>query len=126
MKKGFIVILTIVSIFVLIGYVAYSAIDRNLQELYRIEVQPLALADVADGEYKGRYSVFPVTVSVKVTVSDHKITSIEILEHINGQGSKAESIISEIIRTQSIKVDVISGATYSSQVIKLAVFKALE
>ncbi|PKM88674.1 MAG: FMN-binding domain-containing protein [Firmicutes bacterium HGW-Firmicutes-10] len=126
MKKGFIVILTIVSIFVLIGYVAYSAIDRNLQELYRIEVQPLALADVADGEYTGRYSVFPVTVSVKVTVSDHKITFIEILEHINGQGSKAESIIYEIIRTQSIKVDVISGATYSSQVIKLAVSKALQ
>ena len=126
MKKGFIVILTIVSIFVLIGYVAYSAIDRNLHELYRIEVQPLALADVADGEYTGRYSVFPVTVSVKVTVSDHKITFIEILEHINGQGSKAESIIYEIIRTQSIKVDVISGATYSSQVIKLAVSKALQ
>jgi len=126
MKKGFIVILSIVSIFVILGYVAYSVIDRNLQELYRIEVQPLALADVADGEYTGRYSVFPVTVSVKVTVSDHKITFIEILEHINGQGSKAESIIYEIIRTQSIKVDVISGATYSSQVIKLAVSKALQ
>lgn len=126
MKKGFIVILTIVSIFVLIGYVAYSAIDRNLQELYRIEIEPLSLVDVADGDYTGRYSVFPVTVSVKVTVIDHKITFIEILEHINGQGSKAETIINEIIRTQSIEVDVISGATYSSQVIKLAVSKAIE
>ena len=46
--------------------------------------------------------------------------SIEILEHFNGQGQKAEAILENIIASQTLGVDGISGATYSSTAIKQA------
>ena len=53
------------------------------------------------------------------------ITDITILEHQNGQGDDAVQIISDIIDAQHLNVDLISGASYSSKVILLAVFDAL-
>jgi uncharacterized protein with FMN-binding domain len=73
----------------------------------------------------GSYSVFPVSVDVEVEVSNHVITSILITKHDNGQGTPAEVIIDDVILAQSIDVDSISGATYSSKVILLAIKDAL-
>lgn len=125
MKRWIKVLVAVLSVFLIICITAYFVIERNLKNLKYIVIDPIELSEVEDGIYKGKYSSIPVSATVQVSVVDHKIVSIEIIEHINGQGSKAESIIDEIIRTQSIDVDVISGATYSSQVIKQAISKAL-
>jgi len=43
--------------------------------------------------------------------------SFTILEHDNGKGGKAEKIVDDVIKAQSLNVDVVSGATVSSKVI---------
>jgi uncharacterized protein with FMN-binding domain len=111
---------------VIIGLGAYYIIYQNLKNLVYKVIDPIELNEIEDGIYTGKYSAIPVSATVQVTIDDHKIVAIDIIEHFNGQGSKAENIIDEIIRVQSIDVDVISGATYSSQVIKLAISKALK
>jgi uncharacterized protein with FMN-binding domain len=108
------------------GYAAYFIIERNLNGLDEVVITPIDFSTVEDGEYQGKYSAFPVSVTVDVSVIDHRITKIKIIEHNNGQGGDAEAIIEEIIRVQSLDVDVISGATYSSQVIKLAIADAFK
>jgi uncharacterized protein with FMN-binding domain len=114
-------------VFVLfLSYVAYLTIERNLEGLDEVKITPLELSLINDGEYQGKYSAFPVSVTVEVSVVNHRITNIDIIEHNNGQGGKAEVIVDEVIRMQSLDVDVISGATYSSQVIKLAIADALK
>jgi uncharacterized protein with FMN-binding domain len=48
------------------------------------------------------------------------------LEHRNGQGEAAEVIPQMVVDAQSLQVDAISGATFSSKVILLAIEDALK
>lgn len=124
-KRGKIFIALIVFILVA-SYAAYFIIERNLKGLEEVKITPVDLSLIKDGDYQGKYSAFPVSVKVEVSVADHRITKIDIIEHNNGQGGEAEAIVDEVIRLQSLDVDVISGATYSSQVIKLAIADAFK
>ncbi len=67
------------------------------------------------------------TLKVKVVISGGKITSIEVVENHDDSSylNRAEALIGNIISSQSTNVDVISGATYSSNGIKSAVRDAL-
>ena len=66
-------------------------------------------------------------MKVKVVISGGKIASIEVVENHDDRSylNRAEALISNIISSQSTNVDVISGATYSSNGIKSAVRDAL-
>ncbi|MGI6213712.1 MAG: FMN-binding protein [Christensenellales bacterium] len=101
-------------------------IRKNLKQLEAEQFGAIDLSEIEDGEYIGSFSVFPVAAKVKVTIVDHEITKIDILEHDNGRGKSAEVITEDIIEQQSLDVDVITGATHSSKVILLAVEDALE
>ena len=85
----------------------------------------LDIINVPDGVYVGEYDVGFVYAKVEVTVQNGVITNIDILEHKNGRGSRAEVVVDRIIEEQKIDVDEISGATNSSIVIKKAVENAL-
>ena len=62
---------------------------------------------------------------MKVFVKDHKIERIELVKHRNGKGAPAEAITGKVVEAQSLQVDAISGATYSSKVILQAIENAL-
>jgi uncharacterized protein with FMN-binding domain len=94
--------------------------------LLNVEIKEINLTQIEDGKYIGRYEVFPVAVEVEVAILDHKISKIKIIEHENGQGGPAEVIIDKVIEKQSLEVDVIAGATYSSKVILKAIEDALD
>lgn len=84
------------------------------------------LALCEDGQYEGSFDAIIVAATVKVTLKDHQITAIEILEHKTDRGHKAEPITELVIATQSLEVDTVSGATNSSTVILMAIQDALE
>lgn len=125
MKKLLIILGGLVLVVVIIAVVFYQITQDGLNKLADITLNDLNLDQVADGSYDGSYSVFPVSVEVTVTVSDHIITEIDITKHDNGQGQAGEVIIEDVLEAQSLEVDVISGATYSSKVILLAIQDAL-
>ncbi len=83
--------------------------------------------DLADGVYKGSATGFSGPVTVAVTIMDKKITSIDILSSTDDEAffNKAKGVIDRIISSQSFDVDVVSGATYSSNGIIGAVKNAL-
>ena len=81
-----------------------------------------------DGTYTGSGTGFGGTITVQVTVSNHKIASINILDASSETASyfaNAQGVISRIISSQSPNVDAVSGATYSSNGIISAVQSAL-
>ncbi|ERK30854.1 FMN-binding protein [Clostridium intestinale] len=96
------------------------------KELKAMEYEKIDMNLVSDGVYNGEADAGLVIVKVGVTVKDHSINKIDIIEHQNGLGSKAETITEEIIKKNSYKVDSISGATLSSEAIKSAVSKSLK
>lgn len=83
--------------------------------------------DLADGVYKGSATGFSGPVTVAVTIMDKKITSIDILSSTDDEAffNRAKGVIDRIIASQSFDVDVVSGATYSSNGIIGAVKNAL-
>ena len=97
------------------------------------EGSTLALADeeeaaaYKDGTYYGTGTGFGGTLKVQVVISGGKITSIDVIENHDDSSylNRAMSLINNIIATQSTNVDVVSGATYSSNGIKSAVRDAL-
>lgn len=81
-----------------------------------------------DGTYTGSGKGFGGTISVKVTVKDGKISSIDVTSASGETASyfsKAKGIIPKMISGQTTNVDVASGATYSSNGIINAVRNAL-
>lgn len=81
-----------------------------------------------DGTYTGSGTGFGGTITVQVTVSNHKIASINILNASSETASyfaNAQGVVSRIISSQSPNVDAVSGATYSSNGIITAVQNAL-
>lgn len=83
--------------------------------------------ELADGVYKGSATGFSGPVTVAVTIMDKKIISIDILSSTDDEAffNRAKGVIDRIIATQSFDVDVVSGATYSSNGIIGAVKNAL-
>lgn len=83
--------------------------------------------ELADGVYKGSATGFSGPVTVTVTIMDKKIISIDILSSTDDEAffNRAKGVIDRIIASQSFDVDVVSGATYSSNGIIAAVKNAL-
>lgn len=107
---------------VLVGYFSWQSYVNGLRGL---AIGPLDLTMVADGEYEGEYDGGLVKAKVRVTVAGHRITDLTILKHDTGLGRKAESIVDQIVRAQSLAVDTVAGATCSSKVILKATEAAL-
>ena len=84
------------------------------------------LSNIQDGNYIGEYTITPVFVKVEVSVSNHRITNITVLQHDNGLGSMAENIVNDVVEEQSLDIDAVSGATVSSKCILKAVENAIE
>lgn len=128
MKKSRIIglsILGLIIILVIVGIAMVNTMQKNLDHLTTAEVEEVNLATVPNGTYFGEYGSFPVKVQVRVVVESGAMTEIVILMHQNGQGTPAEVIIDDVIDEQSLLVDSIAGATYSSKVILLAIHNAL-
>lgn len=95
---------------------------RETLPLTRLIIGPVDLTQVADGQYEGEFKTAVVGARVRVTVADHRINDIAILEHNNGKGKPAEAITAAVVAKQSLSVDTVAGATHSSK----AILKAIE
>jgi uncharacterized protein with FMN-binding domain len=141
-RKGirvmWIVILSIVGVLVLGlgGAVVFTAPGRN--ELKNMVISDVNFKKLKDGTYSGKYlgtkdSMRNTEVRVSVVsgaVSDIKATGgaqaneKQVAEIIKGKS--INDLFGEVIQSQSLKVDVISGATLTSNAYLKAVENALE
>ena len=84
--------------------------------------------DLKDGTYKGSANGYGGKVTVNVTVSKKTMTAIDVVSAPGETDSffnRAKGVIDEMLTAQSTDVDVVSGATYSSNGIIGAVKNAL-
>lgn len=77
----------------------------------------VASSKYKDGTYKGTAEGYNGPVTVSVTISGDKITSINVLSYEDDDEffNDAKGVINKIISSQNTNVDVVSGATYSSK-----------
>lgn len=129
MKTKVIIMFSIIGglILMMIGavFVVTHIAEKQMEEMMQTTISELDLDTLEDGVYTGEVKMIPIHVIVDVIISDHQITNIVIVKHRSGQGSTANAIIDDIILNQSLDVDFVTGATYSSHAIIVAIEKAL-
>ena len=84
--------------------------------------------ELADGTYEGSGTGFGGTITVSVVLKDKTIQSISIVSAPGEDATflnRAKGVIDRIIASQSVDVDTVSGATFSSKGILTAVKNAL-
>ena len=116
-------VLMIIGIFA--GGIYLKSISDYKAKVNALTFDGIDLTKVVDGVYEGQCDTGVVQARVQVTVRDHQMESIELLEHENGRGTPAEAILDQMVQNQTTAVDAVSGATCSSKVIRKAVENAL-
>lgn len=124
-NKTLLALLVIVAIIVIGSSIFVKKMEAELQLLTQEVISDVDLSATNDGVFTATHKVLPIDVEVQVSIENHKITQILLVKHFNGQGKAAEILPSRILETQSLQVDAIAGATYSSKVIVKAIQTAL-
>ena len=90
-------------------------------------VESLASGELRDGVYRGRGYGYKSWIVVEVTIEDGEIVSIEVVSSGDDESyfNRAKAVIQRVLLSQSVDVDTVSGATYSSNGILEAIANAL-
>lgn len=126
MKKK--ILITVAAVVILLAVAALFFKFRYDSMVRTIESQPIEEVDlsrVEDGVYPGEFGDFLLHVSLEVTVSNGRITDIDVTEQRGGPGYEAHETLDRILEAQSPLVDAVSGATGSSRCIMIAAYRAL-
>ena len=127
MKKGLKIFLIVIAVLLVVVLGAYFMMKKSADDaLSSIVYENVDMSQTNDGTYYGETDGGMVYAKVAVTIENHVITKVDIIEHRNGKGAKAEAIVDTIVEKNNYDVDTVSGATFSSKVIKSAVSKALK
>ena len=117
-------VLMIIGIFA--GGIYIKSISDYKAKVAALTFDEIDLTKVEDGIYEGQCDTGIVRARVQVTVRNHRLESIDLLEHENGRGTPAEAILDQMVQDQTTAVDAVSGATCSSKVIRKAVENAIK
>lgn len=124
-KRVIMMCLLILTVFIVGIIAAKCFLEFNLKKVAQSNVKEVQFSKLKDGVYTGNYKAFPVEAEVKVTIDKRRIKSIVLVTHKNGRGKGAEIIPGKVVENQSLKVDSVAGATYSSKVILKAIENAI-
>jgi uncharacterized protein with FMN-binding domain len=105
-----------------------EADSETENEAEEVEFVNLPELDLENGEYRGSAEGHRAAIEVSVLVEDNKINEIRIVsqEESPGIGDEAMSELSQsLLAEQSLEVDLVSGATNSSEGFLKAVNNAL-
>lgn len=89
----------------------------------------LNISLIDDGIYDGEGQGYKGSIKVKVTVTDGKVTKIEVVSHNETpeiSDPAFDQVPTAVVTSQSVKVDVVSEATFTSQGLIDAITNALE
>ncbi|ETT63814.1 hypothetical protein C173_21982 [Paenibacillus sp. FSL R7-277] len=118
---------------ILVGLIGSGAAllytEKERREARNVEIDQVNFNKLHAGEYTGEYAggMYKWRANmVLVTVTAHKVTAIQLLEHAENQpAASADELFGRVIQAQSLQVDSISGATLTSKAYLKAIENAL-
>ena len=78
---------------------------------------PAVTGPLKDGVYAGKAGGHHGPVQVAVIVQKGKIYRVEVTRHKEKRAKEMKTVVQRILTKQSVKVDVVSGATLSSKAV---------
>ncbi|MCC0645020.1 MULTISPECIES: FMN-binding protein [unclassified Clostridioides] len=124
-KNKFLRILKVLTVlfFIFICIIIVAVVNLKPEKLVVQNINP---TKIKNGTYLGSADNGLVKATVSVEVNNGVIKDIDILKHDTLLGQPAEKIVNNIIKQQSLEVDAITSATYSSDTIRKAIENALQ
>lgn len=130
MKKMLYVLAAIVLFIILTRTLGTAGMDtvKNLQ------IANVDMSRIADGVYEGRYQHSRWDYSVRVTVKDHRVTGVTVLDGQKSlmsqftsmvMGKYTDQMAAKVTAQGNLKVDTVSGATVSGKALLKAIENAL-
>ena len=108
------------------GFLGFQKLNNDLENLKEYPFETQNPSQWKDGIFVGEANQFPIKVKVEVNLHNQRITTLTLLENQTGEVQSAVGILDHVLDAQTLDVDVITGATYSSILILKAIEDALE
>jgi uncharacterized protein with FMN-binding domain len=121
LKITLLVLVSIIVILAVVGGVYSLLFTRAVKN---IRIDDIDLNTLPDGIYHGRYKIYHLSIDVMVAVEEHRITGIELTNDFGNKEAAAE-LMGNVVREQSLHVDLVSGASASQKAALKAVEEAL-
>ena len=120
-------ILMLIALIVLMagGYIVARKRAR-LREAASLPFYKTEMSQIADGDYEGKTYTSFLHLQLKVSVENHKIIKIDVLENEGIDGEKAKPIIQKMIDQNEVVVPAVKGAELGSLVYISCVSTALK
>jgi uncharacterized protein with FMN-binding domain len=116
MKKALRITGVVVVLCIFVGILMSFIFMTGLDEGKKVVVGTLDLSAVADGQYEGVYTHNRWSNTLKVIVSDHKITEIKVVKDVVFKmDAVSKGVFDAVITRQSLSIDIQSGATVTTK-----------
>lgn len=127
MKKALRIIGVIVVLLIFTGIIMSAIFMTGLDKGQKAVVGSINLSAINDGTYEGNYALNRWTNTVKVTVKEHKITEIVVVKDVVFKlDAVTKGVFTEVIKKQSLDIDIQSGATVTTKAYLKAIEDALK
>ncbi|MDI9494898.1 MAG: FMN-binding protein [Bacillota bacterium] len=126
MKKVLKIVGVIFLVFVVAAVSGMFYISRGLDEGLNVSINPVDLSLKEDGVYKGSYDFGRWSNELNVTVKDHRIIDIAIIDDMMLVNPEVTSeLLQSVMSAQNTRVDTISGATVTCKAYLKSIENAL-
>ncbi|MDF2522945.1 MAG: hypothetical protein K0R31_586 [Clostridiales bacterium] len=127
MKLFYKILLSIIAcLFLVLGGTIFF-LTRGLDAGSQQTISQVDLTLLNDGIYSGKYDAGRWSNEVKVTVSNRKITKIDVVKDVMIPKPEAtQELFDNVIKNQNTTVDTVAGATVSSKAYLKAIENALK
>lgn len=114
---------------VIVGLGALGALFGmiGLGDIKKMVVRDIDLSTVPDGVYRGSFHKARWNHEVEVTVKDHRLVSVKKIDKATDAARKKifDQAVDAMLGKQSVRIDVVSGATVDTRAVQKAVEDAL-
>jgi len=126
MKKVYKVLLGFIGLILLIIIISLFILMNGMKDVETIKVNKIDLLNIEDGSYTGSFEVARWTNTVEVKVANHEIIEIVVLDDVMiGLEGMSNRLFENVIREQSLDVDIETGASITSKAYLKAIENAL-
>ena len=111
----------------IVGVSAVFYLSRGIEEGQQLTLSPINLTSVEDGVYRGQFDFKRWSNTLEVTVFNHQITEINIIDDVQFvKEGVSKELFKKIIDEQAIPDDLVSEATITSKAYMKAIEDALK
>ncbi|HPF16585.1 MAG TPA: FMN-binding protein [Thermotogota bacterium] len=127
---GWIITGVIVIAVAIAGGIGWSKISKEHQQIRNLPLNKVNFSHLKDGTYKGFYEggMYKWRENeIQVKVEDGQVTNIQVLQHKENRPKEfTDKLFNQVIESQSLQVDIITGATLTSKAYLQGVENALK